>query len=250
MRRVTPALVGCLCLTLFASATALGARETRATVATATSAQLAASARGITPEARSAAKRHFVETQASSGRLVDASAVEVGSVDGVTFAWDAGITPPEITVRTVTDVPTGETASQQIEATTSDTDTPERAQPLGGAGMGSIVTTAGSAALLNAACLLGTAPNGKMTWCYERFKVTTEYDTTRDYYVSNRYSYTEGNTWTGFYDWRTSFNRIRTDPHPSYPGRVVGLGGFSPNSATQNCASSFGSLSVDRKSVV
>lgn len=214
------------------------------TIDKASSAQISAAAREVPPAVRETRRRDYVREQASAGRLVDAASVEVADFQDLQLAWDAGITPPTVEIRTAVDKASGQVASRQFEMTTSDSATSVRPSALGGAGLGSAVTTAGSASLLNSSCLLGTATNGKMTWCYERFKVNSELDNNRDYYISNRYSYTEGNTWAGYFDWRTVFNRIRTDPHSSYPGRVNGLGGFSPNSASQNCSQSAGSLSV------
>jgi len=200
--------------------------------------EVAAAARDDRHPRAQAARQEHLQSQARSGRLVDARNVHAAVLsDGKAAAtWERGTQVDELRLGRLTTDPTS-AVSDVLELAMLTSEDPEGASDAAGAhgaGMSGALSYSGGTRL-SSTCQTWSYSSSKITGCYQMFKPTNDGSGTRDYYAYNRWATAEGRV----IDWGTDFYPVivdaRSRPYAGYASRTVGLTDYFPKSSSQLC---------------
>ncbi len=183
---------------------------------------------------------NHVTSQAREGRLVDALNVNAAILGGGELAWEDGSVVEEarFLIATSTDVvqgaqgSTGEILELDFQAH-ADADVPNAPQDRAAVGLGMGSASYSGGTRLQSTCQTWTVQGRSITGCYQLFKPTSDYSSTRDYYAYNRWATAVGQN--GSPPWYPVIVDARSRPHSSYPSRVAGMSNYFPIDGSQLC---------------
>ena len=189
-------------------------------------------AAGVSTQADQSSRNAYTESQARSGRLVDAAATRTATVGDTTVTWDAALVLDSVVVDTLYGETSAEPQGQGVAIVTAgeQANVTSGTAPLSaGAGLSAGQNAAGGN-YINGSCASTTTTGGTATSCFEKYKLKQN-SSTRDHFYYGRWATATGasNAWTP-----TQID-IRSRPHKNNTS-IATMSNYWPKAGQNVCA--------------